>query len=424
MNASLGQLGRESWDVVVIGAGPAGSATASLLAQSGFRTLILEKEQFPRFQIGESLLPVCLPMLARVGVAPHPDTHLYKRGAEFVCEEINRRHVFDFSRALGGTPLHAWQVDRAGFDAQVRDAAIANGATAFHGAKVRSVEFLPDSVTLEAQSETDSSATFRARYVIDASGQNRLLARHFRSAEPYPGFGHSAAFVHFEGLSEETMQEIGPGHEIRVMIVPEGWGWVIPLPRRRLSVGLVTRQSDVVGDLQAYLKNSDLIQRWTTGTTFSEPKVVRNFSFRNLRPYGPRYACVGDAACFLDPVFSSGVSLALVGAGRTTDQLIPALSENREAAPSLMAPVSEAMNQAYEAFSAIIHRFYHTQFVRNVIFGDTRDENVERGIISVLAGDVWRDDNKFQQALVTSRRSGPNFPSSLVPPNGKAESSC
>jgi flavin-dependent dehydrogenase len=197
-----------------------------------------------------------------------------------------------------------------------------------------------------------------------------------------------------------------------VMIVPEGWGWVIPLPGRRLSVGLVTRQSDVIGDLQAYLKKSDLIQRWTAQTTFCEPKVVRNFSFRNLQPYGSRYACVGDAACFLDPVFSSGVSLALVGAGRTADLLIPAMSQGREAEPSLMGPVSEAMNQAYEAFSAIIHRFYHTQFVRNVIFGDTRDESVERGITSVLAGDVWRDDNKFQQALVTSRRNSPGFPNS------------
>jgi flavin-dependent dehydrogenase len=386
------------WDVIVMGAGPGGSASAALLAKRGHRVLLLDKQQFPRFQIGESLLPVCLPVLAELGVQPHHDTHVFKRGAEFVSEELNKSRIFDFSRGLPGCPTHAWQVDRSGFDAQLRDAAVKAGAEVLHGPQVTKVAFSDTNVTVET-----SEKSFTARYLVDATGQGRVLARQFDTAESYPGFGHGAAFHHYEGLSDEAFAEIGPGHDIRVMIVPNGWGWVIPLARRRLSVGLVTRRHGVAEELEKYIADSPLIQRWIRGATRRPGRVVQNFSYKNSKPHGARFVCVGDAACFLDPVFSSGVSLALVGASRMTTLLHPALSERTEAAPDLMQALSSSMQRGYDTFSAIIHRFYHTHFIKHFIFGNTSDEAIERGVVTVLAGDVWRDDNHFQNLLLGSR---------------------
>jgi flavin-dependent dehydrogenase len=381
-----------------MGAGPGGSASAALLAKLGHRVLLLDKQMFPRFQIGESLLPVCLPVLAKLGAEPHPDTHVYKRGAAFVSEELNQNRIFDFSRALPGCPPHAWQVDRSGFDKQLRDAAENAGAEVLHGVQVTRAAFSASHVNVETEGRS-----YSARYLVDATGQGRMLARQFDSADSYPGFGHGAAFSHYEGLSDEALEEIGPGNDIRVMIVPNGWGWVIPLARRRLSVGLVTRRHGVAEELERYITDSPLIQRWIRGTTRHPGRVVQNFSYKNSKPHGQRFTCVGDAACFLDPVFSSGVSLALVGADRMAALLHPALSEQREDAADLMVPLSASMQRGYDTFSAIIHRFYHTHFIKHFIFGNTSEESIERGVVTVLAGDVWRDDNHFQNMLLGSR---------------------
>lgn len=400
-------------DVAIIGAGPAGSTTAALLARSGHKVILIEKEAFPRFQIGESLLPVCLPVLAELGVEPDPDSFVLKQGASFVCEEMGKERMFDFSRALPGSPPHAWQVDRAGFDTRLRDAAEAAGAEVRHGVKVRRVSIGTDDVSLQTEDDT-----IKARFVVDATGQNRLLARHHDSARPYPGFGHAAAFSHFENISPQIAEEFAPGNEIRIMIVPQGWGWIIPLPRRRLSVGLVTRRSAIENDLEEYIKSSQLIARYTAGAVRAQTKVVRNFSFKNARPHGSRFACVGDAACFLDPVFSSGVSLAMVQAREVARELAPALDQNREHEEDLMAGVTQKMQRAYETFSAIIHRFYHTRFISHFIFGDIPDQAVETGVVSVLAGDVWRDDNEFQKMLLGSRVRAPDYPTAE---NGRSQ---
>src|SRR5690606_27503648 len=217
---------------------------------------------------------------------------------------------FDFAEALGNSPRHAWQVDRAHFDAQLAERARALGAEIVHGAKVVRVELEPSDVRVHTRDRT-----FTARYLVDASGQNRLLARHHASAVPYETFGRTAAFVHYEGLGDAAIEEIGPGNDIRIMIAEHGWGWVIPLSGRRLSVGLVCREGDAAAHvIDDYIASSALIGRWIQGTRASPVRVERNFSYENRTPFGVRFACIGDAACFLDPVFSSGVSLALVGA--------------------------------------------------------------------------------------------------------------
>jgi flavin-dependent dehydrogenase len=401
------------WDVVVVGAGPTGSACATFLARRGFRVLVVDAQHFPRFQVGESLLPACLPVLEDLGVDIRPDTFVFKRGATFVSEALNKHRTFNFENALDGPPRHAWQVRRDSFDSQIAERARLAGAEIWHGVKVGRIEFTADEAVLQCEPLTQQdesngreACTLRARYLLDASGQGRVLARQFDSIVPYDGFGRSAAVAHFEGIPDTFERDIGPGNEIQVMIQEGSWGWVIPLPNRVLSIGLVTRKRGILEQYDEYVAKSKLIQRWTTGAHRTEARPIKNFSYTNSRSYGSRFACVGDASCFLDPVFSSGVALGLVSAQQVTRNLIPALEARTEHDPQLMADHFEALQPGYRAFAAIIDRFYHTNFVRHFFFGDAKDERLEREITSVLAGDVWRTDNGFQEMLSRSQRRG------------------
>lgn len=393
------------WDVVVIGAGPAGSATGALLAQQGHRVLVLEKEHFPRFKIGESLLPGCLPVLERLGVPPAADTFVYKRGARFLCEATGREQAFAFADAMPGCPPSAWHVDRARFDTVLRDRAVALGAQVRHGETVTDAAAQTDQVWVKTR-----TATFTGRYLVDASGQSRLLARRANSVVPYETFGTSAVFTHFEGLGQAAVDELGPDFDIRIVLRPEGWGWVIPLPEHRLSVGIVSKGKVTEPELESGLLSGPLVQRLTVGATRLQTRIVGNFSYKNMVPSGVRHATVGDAACFLDPVFSSGVTLALRGAADLVDRLGPALTAGTEQTPDLLADYHKAMDRAYATFAGLIERFYNSHFAQTVFLGEQLGSDLRRGIMGVLAGDVWRSGNQFQDMLLASHRRAKPVP--------------
>ena len=389
----------EHFDVIVIGAGPAGSASAGLLAQAGHRVLVLEKDAFPRFHIGESLLPAGLSVLRRLGVDERDAVFLYKRGAEFVCEDSGRSRVFAFDESLPSEDRHAWHVERARFDTLLRDAAVRHGADVRHGETVRDAGVDDDLAWVETR-----TARFTARYLVDASGQSRLLARRNGSAVPYDCFGNSAVFTHFTDLGDAAVGELEPHNDIRVVLRPEGWGWVIPLSGRRLSVGLVSSGKVDSAELESFV-SGPLVTRLTAGATRGETRVIGNYSYRNERPAGRRFAAVGDAACFLDPVFSSGVTLALRGAESLADTLAPALADGREADPDLLADHLASMDRAFRTFAALIGRFYNRSFAERLFLGDVDGMPMKSGVISALAGDVWRTGNEFQDMLLRARRS-------------------
>jgi flavin-dependent dehydrogenase len=404
----------EQHDVVIIGAGPAGSTAAALLARAGHSVVIIDKEDFPRFHIGESLLPCDLPIFARLGVDTRLGAFVHKQGAEFIDETSGDFAFYDFADALPGGPKHAFQVERAVFDHALLQLAERAGAEVVLRTKVQDVEISADEVRVVAD-DGSSRPSWRGRYLIDASGQDAFLGRRARTIDPLKGLGRGAVFCHFSELDPALHDELTQQGNIKVLIRADGWGWMIPLSNRRISVGFVSHvrafdPSTPSVMLDELLDASPILQRLTKGAQRSETRLARNFSYRNRGATGARFACIGDAACFLDPVFSSGVSLAMLGAERIADELDLALRERREGEPSCAAAFSAHMDHAYKSVGALVHSFYNTNLVKNIFFAPNPEPELRSGLISILAGDVWRTDNRFQDMLMRStRRQGLNL---------------
>jgi flavin-dependent dehydrogenase len=388
-------------DAVVLGAGPAGSTFANVLASAGRSVVVLDKEPFPRFHIGESLLPIDLPIFTRLGLSPSPAEYVRKAGAEFIDERTGDFAMYLFDGGLPGTPSHAWQVERARFDHALAELARERGAEVRYGARIEDVRFHDDRVEVS----TVDGETLVARYFVDASGQDAFLARRRRTVQPISGFGVVAAFQHFNDMSAEAFAELEERGNIKVLILEDGWAWLIPLRGRRMSFGVVTRKRGVDASvLDEVYAASPLVQRLTKGAGRTEPRLIRHFAYFNREPYGTRYACIGDASAFLDPVFSSGVSLGMFAGELVADRLAPALASGTEARADLMDPVRDRMRHAYVTFGSLIKSFYHTQLVRHFFFHPDPEPELRAGLITLLAGDVFRDDNKFQNGLVGGRR--------------------
>jgi flavin-dependent dehydrogenase len=394
------------YDAIVIGAGPAGSAAANLLAQQGHAVVVLERDHFPRFHIGESLLPAELGVLARLGVDLEGSGFLRKRGAVFIDERNGRQTLFSFDEGLPGTPPYAHQVDRAQFDHALMQAAIARGAEVREGHAVVAVECSAAGVRVVASAGGRRSEV-AGRYLVDATGQQALLGRSARTIEAFRDFGRAAAFCRFAKLAPAIVRELEERCDIFIKIVDDGWMWVIPLAGGELSVGVVKARGKLEASvLEAEIAGSPLIQRMIAGAQQPRPiERIGNFSYRNTRSHGAGFVCIGDAACFLDPVFSSGVTLALVSAERMAELLSPALRDGRCGAPDLMQPLHDHMERAYQSFGRFIWRFYNSRIIDNILLAPHPvDQQFRRGVISLLAADVWRDDNPFQNMLLEARR--------------------
>jgi flavin-dependent dehydrogenase len=405
MNATHGNgtdFSGDEIDLLVVGGGPGGATLAALVARAGFKVTVFDRLPFPRFHVGESLLPIDLPLFERLGVDVKGPGFLLKGGADFHDEARGLHSSFSFSKGLPGTQEHAYQVRRADFDHQLLQIAERDGAKLEMGERVRSFSEVEGGLAVL----TDSGRAFKTRYLVDATGQDAWLARQNRTLETIKDFGRAAVFGHHGELDNKLWGDLAENGHIRIMIVKDGWAWVIPLPDRQVSIGLVSRLPGLAPEaLTEFIAASPMLSKLTaTGRRMNDPTMYRNFSYRNTRARGPRWCCIGDAGMFLDPVFSTGVSLAMLGAERLADLLVEALPAGREAGSDFAKPIADHMHRAYVSFASLIWSFYNTNLVDNFFFAKNPRPDIRAGIVTLLSGDAWRADNPFQEMLLNSDR--------------------
>lgn len=396
-------LNRPTWDVTVIGAGPAGSAVAGFLARQGLHVLVLDKDQCPRFHIGESLLPRSVPILLDLGIdlAQHPFA-LKKEGAFFLNEGTEEWFRFDFSRTLPGTFPYAYQVVRSEFDRELARTAASLGAEVRFNLAVSAYEESDTHVRVDCGEET-----FQTRYLIDATGQDALSARRQQRRRLLRGFGKCATFTHFADVrSPAALEAFHRGDIIILVLQTSCWGWAIPLPGHRLSLGVVTRDGTPVPDKERALP--DFVSRFPRLQSILEGSVqdaplrrISDFSYYNDALATPRVVALGDAHGFLDPIFSSGITLSLYTASRLTRHVVRACVKDQ---PLELAEYYADIRRGYETFERIIERFYRPGWAQTTFFLEDKPEDLVTQMTTILAGDVWRDDNPYQNLLLKNRR--------------------
>jgi flavin-dependent dehydrogenase len=385
----------EQCDVVVIGGGPGGSTAAALLARRGYKVIALEKAHHPRFHIGESLLPMNLPVFERLGVLEKVrQLGVFKPGADFEADNERGYNTYAFARAIGNSPPHAWQVWRQDFDKMLYDHARDCGADAREGHEVIRVEQREARDTwIGVKTDDGAEYTIQARYVVDASGRDALLSSRKKLRRKNTEHQSAAMFGHFRGADRRAGEDAG---NISIYSFEHGWMWMIPLPDGVMSVGAVCRpgylkqrNGRTLEFLYDTLKLSPALWQRVQHAELirNEVRVTGNYSYDSSCMGGPGWILVGDAFAFLDPVFSSGVYLAMSGAEQAVEVVDQALREpSREM--SLLRKLEQRQRAGMARFSFFIYRFNGP--VLQQMFRQPRNTwQLEQGVISMLAGDLF-----------------------------------
>jgi flavin-dependent dehydrogenase len=387
----------EKVDVLVIGAGPAGTVAASIVNQAGYRVRIVEKQEFPRFVIGESLLPRCMEALTEAGFieAIEKQGFQQKGGAKFV----KNGRVCDYSFADQFTSgwNWTWQVPRAAFDKTLADTVEKMGVPIDYKKTVTGIAFDENTSLTTVEGVSGEQSSIEARFIIDASGYGRVIPRLFnleRSSNLPP---RKAVFSHTVDLKRSMADE--PNRITIVVHEPGVWIWIIPFSNGVTSVGYVgdpgffdrypgsleTQFRDLVAS-QPYLS-----ERFKNVELLFEPRVLRSWSSTTDHFYGKGFVLTGNVTEFLDPVFSSGVTLATVSSQLAGKLVIKQLrNEPIDWELEYMQPMMQGIN----TFRSYVMAWYEGT-LDTIFFADDQDELIKSQICSVLAGYVWDISNPY-----------------------------
>jgi geranylgeranyl reductase family protein len=382
----------DMYDVAIIGGGPAGSTAAALLARAGRRVIVFEREKFPRFHIGESLLPFSMKAFTRLGLHEKfvRAGFMKKFGGEMFGSCSEKGNKFYFKDAYRSQTDHAYQVTRSDFDKVLLDHAAENGAEVHEETAVARVTFTNEHVDL-AIGQNGSSQNIRARYVIDASGRNSVLGNQFGIKKTYDHLQKLSIFAHYDGVWRPE------GIDATLTLLIRGidrWFWVIPLTAERTSIGVVLdkvtfRNSKTNADEfleQALAEQPIIAKRMTHAHRASEVYVAADFSYRSTKLHGDRWLLAGDAAGFIDPIFSSGVFLAVFSGEQAADALHEVLDHPLRAR-KLFRRYERAVNRAMDIYLRFVNAWYTKEFIE--VFLAPRDVfGLPPAINAVLGGNI------------------------------------
>jgi flavin-dependent dehydrogenase len=381
-------------DVFVIGGGPAGATIAALLAQRGFDVVIAEKDRHPRFHIGESLLPLNLPLFERLGV--HEEIArigMVKRAAEFNSPQHAAPVNFDFAQAWDKRFPYAYQVRRSEFDQILFEHCVRVGATGLQDCRVTDVELKAQSVRVDIRQRDGQVARYEAGFLVDASGRDTFLAGKLGLKQRNPRHASAALFGHFRDAQRLTGEAEG---NISLFWFEHGWFWFIPLRDGTTSVGAVcwpdylrTRKSDPTGFfLDTIALCPPLASRLQGAALVGPATATGNYSYLGRRMSGDRHILIGDAFAFVDPVFSSGVLLAMNSAFLGAD-VVESTLRGRADAVRVRRRFEREVRSGLRQFSWFIYRMT-SPAMRKLFMAPRNHLRMQEALLSLLAGDLFR----------------------------------
>ncbi len=397
IETATGECSTRECDVLIIGAGPAGAVAASILQRENFRVLVVEKQTFPRFVIGESMLPISMNLLADAGLldAVQQQQFMRKNGAVFLRgDEICN---FDFSSQFTDGWNYTYQVPRADFDKTLADTVAARGVEILYRHGVTAVDFTPTHATATVEKPDGGKFNVQAKFIVDASGYGRVLPRLLNLETPSKFPQRAALFTHVTGDIRPEGSEAG---KIWVCLHPGGaWIWIIPFSNGKTSVGVVAGTEffdqypgDADTQLRAILAGDPNAAKRLAAAKFAMPvQRIGGYACSVKQLFGERFVLVGNATEFLDPVFSSGVALALASSQRAAQVLVRQL---RGETVDWQAEYADHVMQGINTFRAYVNAWYEGK-LPTIFFAANRNPDVMRQICSVLAGYVWDKSNPY-----------------------------
>ena len=385
----------ENVDVIVIGAGPAGAVASAYLNKNNFKVLVLEKEQFPRFVIGESLLPQCMAHLDEVGFLPNIKKHGFqlKTGAAFYKGDERLEFLFDEQFTDGWK--WTWQVKRADFDNILINTAIEQGVPVQFKCEVKNVVCTKEKQTLTYADADGDMHTVEAKFIIDASGYGRVLPRFFNLEEPVNTPLRGAVFCHIH--DNKRTNKAGENIFIHSFNNNTAWIWAIPFSDKTTSVGVVGDAS-LIEEFYAnngekfleHIRNfKDLNGRFSKEELIFEPRKIIGYAARSKQLFGDGYVMCGNSTEFLDPIFSSGVTLA-TGSGLMTAKLTQRQLQGEQV--DWMNEYETVLRKGIDVFRSFVNGWYNGD-IQTIFFAPDIKDNFKRQICSILAGYVWDETN-------------------------------
>ncbi|MEO6325056.1 MAG: NAD(P)/FAD-dependent oxidoreductase [Thermoanaerobaculia bacterium] len=392
----------ETVDAVVCGGGPAGSSFATFLARMGYSVVLFEREKFPRFHIGESLLPWNVPLLERLGALEKVRAAgmQVKYGARFYHQGTEMTRVVQFKNGMDSDHPTSFQVKRAEFDKLLLDHSRESGATVFEEAKVEEVLFDGARargvlVTLKGE---DQPRTVSAKVVVDATGRDALLSRKLGGRQRDPLLDRSAAFAHYDTFKRETGTT---GGDIIVVTTPDGWWWLIPFSDGSVSVGIVmpsqrfkTRSGSVDTLFEEALAATPEIRDLLVGATrTTEIRALADYSYKTSTFSGDGFCLIGDAACFLDPVFSTGVLMAMTSAELAAETIDRSLKRKGRVDAADFGKFNRVYRRGVKRFARFVHGFYQPHMLET-FYTPAPNLWMGRAVTTLLGGGVFNSGFK------------------------------